>query len=189
MIHVVIAMIHQDRLLCVGQRKQEPFKGYFECPGGKVEAGESLREALDRELFEEGHALVACAAYLFHTDVINPHGHFRLHWFKTTLKTPFLPIIYDEVRMVPVDEVKHLDWIPHNIPTLPLIEASLDLPTLSPSWTYEPGPAFVESLQSSMKDPSYYKENIHLDLNGYRWEEMDEQTQSLIKLYSIKLQP
>lgn len=35
------------------KRSDEPFKGYWDLPGGFVDAGESLEEALKRELAEE----------------------------------------------------------------------------------------------------------------------------------------
>jgi 8-oxo-dGTP pyrophosphatase MutT (NUDIX family) len=50
---VVGAIIHQgDRLLLVQQRKVRAF-GLWSFPGGHVEAGESLLEALEREITEE----------------------------------------------------------------------------------------------------------------------------------------
>lgn len=45
---VVIAAIFIKDGLLVGQRLSEPFKGYWECPGGKVEGDEDLVEALVR---------------------------------------------------------------------------------------------------------------------------------------------
>lgn len=41
-----------DSLLML-QRKREPFTGYWTAPGGKLREGESPREALVREIYEE----------------------------------------------------------------------------------------------------------------------------------------
>jgi 8-oxo-dGTP diphosphatase len=41
-----------DRVLYV-KRKKDPFKGGWSFPGGKVNAGEKVEDALKRELFEE----------------------------------------------------------------------------------------------------------------------------------------
>jgi 8-oxo-dGTP diphosphatase len=51
---VVAGVIEQEGLILIGQRKPEDKHGMkWEFPGGKVEAGESTREALQRELEEE----------------------------------------------------------------------------------------------------------------------------------------
>ncbi|MCX6621076.1 MAG: (deoxy)nucleoside triphosphate pyrophosphohydrolase [Acidobacteria bacterium] len=51
---VVAALIERDGLLLIGQRKQGDRHAFkWEFPGGKVEAGESPRDALLRELKEE----------------------------------------------------------------------------------------------------------------------------------------
>jgi 8-oxo-dGTP diphosphatase len=51
---VVAALIQRDSQLLIGQRPAGKWNEYkWEFPGGKVEAGESPREALARELDEE----------------------------------------------------------------------------------------------------------------------------------------
>jgi 8-oxo-dGTP diphosphatase len=54
MVKVVAALIESDGLLLVCQRRRsDRFGLLWEFPGGKVEAGESLSQALARELKEE----------------------------------------------------------------------------------------------------------------------------------------
>jgi len=53
-VHVAVGVIiHQDEIL-ISQRKAEAHQGgLWEFPGGKVEPGESVQQALSRELQEE----------------------------------------------------------------------------------------------------------------------------------------
>lgn len=52
MLGVGALIIREDRILLV-ERGHEPLKGYWSLPGGGVETGESLEEAMRREVREE----------------------------------------------------------------------------------------------------------------------------------------
>ena len=60
------------------------YAGYWEFPGGKLEAGESVRDALVRELHEElGITVTACSPWLTR-EFIYPHAHVRIHFWRVT---------------------------------------------------------------------------------------------------------
>ena len=58
------------------------YAGYWEFPGGKVEAGEPPREALARELREELGIEVERAYPWITREYVYPHGHVRLNFFR-----------------------------------------------------------------------------------------------------------
>ena len=187
MIHVVIALILENNHVCVGQRKKDPFKGYFECPGGKVENQESLLDALHRELYEEGHALIKEASYISHYDVSNDHGDFRMHWFNVHLASDFKPIVYDTIKWVKLTDLSLLDWIPHNIPYLPLIQAIESYP-LNTSLTLDPN---VEDEKNIQVLDAYFK-HVGVLKQPVLNENVDNFSltlQKLIHFYPILLKP
>ncbi|MDY6769173.1 MAG: NUDIX hydrolase [Candidatus Nanohaloarchaea archaeon] len=47
------AIIRKDERIALIRRGQEPFKGMWALPGGHVEEGEQVREAVEREAEEE----------------------------------------------------------------------------------------------------------------------------------------
>lgn len=78
---VGILMSVDGSVLLAQRPTGKPYAGYWEFPGGKVEAGESIADALKREFLEELGVTVldaepwCCVAYVY------PHAHVRLHFY------------------------------------------------------------------------------------------------------------
>ena len=71
-----------DALLLSTRPEGKPYAGYWEFPGGKLEAGETVEQALRRELHEELGITIAGAAVWKVTEHDYPHALVRLHWCK-----------------------------------------------------------------------------------------------------------
>jgi len=64
----------------LGQRPEgKPYAGYWEVPGGKIENGESVFEALKRELQEELGIDIESSEDLVVLEYDYPHAYVRLH--------------------------------------------------------------------------------------------------------------
>ena len=62
----------------------KPYAGYWEFPGGKVEAGEDIAAALVREFQEELGIEITQANAWCGVDYVYPHAHVRLHFYVCT---------------------------------------------------------------------------------------------------------
>ncbi|GAB2181185.1 Nudix family hydrolase [Denitratisoma sp. agr-D3] len=84
--HVAAAVIYgEDGAVLLGQRAEGTFyPGYWEFPGGKVETGETPRDALVRELQEELSIEVLTARPWLRVEHVYEHAHVCLHFFKVS---------------------------------------------------------------------------------------------------------
>ena len=74
-----ILLDSQQRFL-MGQRPVgKPYAGYWEFPGGKVEAGETLFQTLQRELQEELGITIHGSVDLMTIEHDYPHAYVRIH--------------------------------------------------------------------------------------------------------------
>jgi 8-oxo-dGTP diphosphatase len=74
-----ILLDEQGRYL-LGQRPAgKPYAGYWEVPGGKIEKGESVFQALKRELQEELGIEIESSEELTVLEHNYPHAYVRLH--------------------------------------------------------------------------------------------------------------
>ena len=76
-------LLRADGAVLLAQRPAgKAYEGYWEFPGGKIEPGETPRDALDRELREELGVVVRRASPWFIQEFIYPHAHVELHFFR-----------------------------------------------------------------------------------------------------------
>jgi 8-oxo-dGTP diphosphatase len=79
----VAVFIKPDGTFLLSSRPEDkPYPGYWEFPGGKIEAGESVRDALVRELIEELNVTITCATPWFSFMMHYTHATVRLHCWR-----------------------------------------------------------------------------------------------------------
>ncbi len=76
-------LVRADGAMLITSRPAgKPYAGYWEFPGGKLEAGETVEQALRRELHEELGIRIGAAHAWKVTEHDYPHALVRLHWCK-----------------------------------------------------------------------------------------------------------
>ncbi|MFM2450185.1 MAG: hypothetical protein RIS44_2635 [Pseudomonadota bacterium] len=79
---VGVLIDREGQFLLTSRPQGKVYEGYWEFPGGKLEAGETVEQALRRELQEELGITIACAT-LWKVEVMDyPHARVRLHFCK-----------------------------------------------------------------------------------------------------------
>ena len=120
-IEVVAAIIYFDnQILCVQrpENKLSYISEKFEFPGGKIEKGESKKEALKRELIEELNFVPTKIDDLFLT-VVHQYPDFELtmHSFKCYSETNEIQLNeHISSQWLTLEELKEIDWAAADIP-------------------------------------------------------------------------
>ena len=101
--------VAEEQLLLV-RRGRTPAAGAWSVPGGRVNAGETLAEAVLRELAEETGLEGVCDELVGWVERIGPDQHYVILDFAVTILDPREPRAGDdaaEAEWVPLDEVAH----------------------------------------------------------------------------------
>lgn len=112
-------MVHSDSLLMV-KRGVDPGKDLWSVPGGRVESGEYIEEALRREVKEETGLDIEIDRLIGLLEVVG-EPHYVILDFLATVPEKTEPTPGDDAaaaRWVPLDEVETLDCTPRFVETL-----------------------------------------------------------------------
>ena len=109
----VSAAIFRDGKVLLVRRARSPAKGFYSLPGGRVEFGESLHQALKREVDEETGLAIDIVGLAGWREVLpstGGSGHYLIMSFaaRWLAREPLLNDELDDFRWLPPDELGDL---------------------------------------------------------------------------------
>ena len=130
-IHVAAAVICNDlehkRAVFATQRGYGPQKGFWEFPGGKIEAGEGPREALVREIQEELRTTVEAGGEIGTVEWDYPGFHLTMTCFWCRIVQGALTLTEAmDGRWLTAENLRSVDWLPADEAILDRIAGALE---------------------------------------------------------------
>ncbi|KML31515.1 MULTISPECIES: (deoxy)nucleoside triphosphate pyrophosphohydrolase [Rossellomorea] len=119
-IHVVGAVIFRDgKILCAQRGNDKSLPLLWEFPGGKIEKGETAKQALLREIQEEMKVSIVVNEQIEHTVYEYDFGIVHLTTFACELinEEPTLTE-HAAIKWLTPDELHLLEWAPADVPAI-----------------------------------------------------------------------
>lgn len=130
-IRVVAAVIkgtnvEREATVLAMQRGYGDFKGKWEFPGGKIEKGETAKQALIREILEELEIEVKVGEFIKTIEYDYPTFHLSMDcFFAEIVSGDFVLKEHEAARWLTKEELDSVDWLPADIELIGEIERNL----------------------------------------------------------------
>ncbi|MGI6313777.1 MAG: (deoxy)nucleoside triphosphate pyrophosphohydrolase [Candidatus Cryptobacteroides sp.] len=127
-IEVAAAIIVKDGKILATQRGYGKWKGWWEFPGGKIEAGEKAQEALRREIQEELEIEIAIDKFIQTVEYDYPDFHLTMHCFLCHVVSGQLELLeHADAVWLDASGLDNVKWLPADLEVLPKIKQELSL--------------------------------------------------------------
>lgn len=126
---VIIAADEEGRpVLFATQRGYGPYKDKWEFPGGKIEAGETPEEALQREIKEELDTKIEVGEHLTTVEYDYPEFHLSMDCFLCRVLSGGLELKeHEAARWLAADDLGSVEWLPADRIVVEALRKRLDL--------------------------------------------------------------
>jgi 8-oxo-dGTP diphosphatase len=125
-VEVVAAIIVRQGTVLATQRGYGDFEGWWEFPGGKIEAGESPEQALVREIREELNAVVEVGDFLCMAEYDYPTFHLSMHCYLCKLVDENFELMeHHAARWLDASSLEDVKWLPADIQIIEAIRDAL----------------------------------------------------------------
>ncbi len=120
-IHVVAAIIRDtnkngEPIIFATQRGYGDFKGGWEFPGGKIEEGETPREALQREIMEELNTEIKVGELVDTIEYDYPAFHLSMACFWAEVISGDLVLKeHEAAKWLTKEELDSVEWLPADV--------------------------------------------------------------------------
>ncbi|MGF0065796.1 (deoxy)nucleoside triphosphate pyrophosphohydrolase, partial [Lachnospiraceae bacterium SGI.085] len=105
-----------EPIIFATQRGYGEFKGGWEFPGGKIEAGETPQEALKREIMEELDTEISVGALIDTIEYDYPEFHLSMDCFWCKIISGDLVLKeHEAARWLTKNQLRNVEWLPADI--------------------------------------------------------------------------
>ena len=125
-IRVVAAVIRSENRIFATARGYGEFKGQWEFPGGKIEAGETPEEALAREIKEELETEIKVGSLIHTIEYDYPTFHLSMDCFWCEIVNGDLVLKEaEDARWLTRDQLYDVMWLPADITLIEVIKEQM----------------------------------------------------------------
>ena len=123
MIQVAVAIIEQSgKILIARRQKDDPLKGKWEFPGGKIMEDETHEQCLKRELHEELGIEAEVGDLLYTTQHVYNHIAVELFFYNVKYLDGEIKLKeYRQIRWVGKEDLNKYDFLEANVPLLKIL--------------------------------------------------------------------
>lgn len=124
---IICSSLDKTERVLATARGYGDFKGMWEFPGGKIEAGETPQQALVREIQEELDVEIAVGELLHTIEYDYPNFHLSMDCFWCEIKAgTLIAKEAQEMRWLSAHELNDVPWLPADLEIIPKIRSSMN---------------------------------------------------------------
>ena len=126
-LNVVAAIIKKDNKVLATKRGYGEFINMWEFPGGKIEANESQKDALIREIKEELDCIIKPTKFALNLEYQYPTFYLKMACFEAVIEkgTPKL-LEHNDARWLAKSELDGVNWIAADLQIIDYLKETMD---------------------------------------------------------------